>query len=180
MMGRVTRHMLPHLPHTWGPPPPCKKALSKKQGKLKKTNQKINLALLIRTEIRRQCSNATIETVPYFIGACAFTGIHHSDIIVFKNLRFHPLTRLQQNSVKDSWTKKDCSGQRSFGSLATETSFESRIFEEHIKSHRLSRLFFFSVIALLAILSIEPRATTSKIFLSSIGVVTTFIRRKYP
>ena len=86
--------------------------------------------------------NATIEKVRYLIGACAFTGIHHSDIIVFKNLRFHPLTRLQQNSVKDSWTKKDCSGQHSFGSLATETSFESRIFEEHIKSHRLSRLFF--------------------------------------
>ena len=37
--------------------------------------------------------------------ACAFTGIHHSDIIVFKKLRFHPLTRLQQNSVKESWTK---------------------------------------------------------------------------
>ena len=102
----------------------------------KKTNHKINLALLIRTQIRRQCYNATIETVPYLIGACAFTGIHHSDIIVFKNLRFHPLTTLQQNSVKDSWTKKDCSGQHSFGSLATETSFESSIFVQYIKSHR--------------------------------------------
>ena len=77
--------------------------------------------------------------VRYLIGACAFTGIRHSDIImiiVFKNLRFHPLTTLQQNSVKDSWTKKDCSGQHSFGSLATENSFESSIFVEHIKSHR--------------------------------------------
>ena len=34
-----------------------------------------------------------------------YTGIHHSDIIVFKKLRFHPLTRLQQNSVNKSWTK---------------------------------------------------------------------------
>ena len=32
--------------------------------------------------------------------------------------------------------KKYFSGQHSFGSLATETSFESSIFVEHIKSHR--------------------------------------------
>ena len=133
MTGGVTRHMLPHLSgvlhlHVKRP--------LRRQGKInKKTNQKIHLTLLIRTQIRRQCYNATIETVPYLIGACAFTGIHHSDIIVFKNLRFHPFTTLQQNSVKDSWIKKDCSGQHSFGSLATETSFESSIFVQYIKSH---------------------------------------------
>ena len=32
--------------------------------------------------------------------------------------------------------KKYFSGQHSFGSLATETSFESSIFVQHIKSHR--------------------------------------------
>ena len=90
--------------------------------------------------------NATIEKVRYLIGACAFTGIHHSDIIVFKKLRFHLVTRLQQNSVKESWTKKDCSGQHSFGSLATETSFGSSIFVEHIKSHRRYRYAYLDCI----------------------------------
>ena len=30
------------------------------------------------------------------MGACAFTGIQHYDVIVFKNC-FHPTTRVQQN-----------------------------------------------------------------------------------
>ena len=139
--------------------------------------------MVIRTQIRRQCYNATTETVRYLIGACAFTGIHHSDIIVFKNLRFHPLTTLQQNSVKDSWTKKDCSGQHSFGSLATETSFESSIFVQHIKSHRRYKYTYLDLFFLRnrATSDLEQlRATISKIFVSSIGIVTTFIRRKYP
>ena len=44
--------------------------------------------------------------------------------------------------------EKYFSGQHSFGSLATETSFESSIFVQHIKSHRrykyayLDRIFF--------------------------------------
>ena len=103
MTGVVTRHTLPHLsgvPHLH-----VKRPLAKTGKNNKKTNQKIHLALVIRTQIRRQCYNATIETVRYLIGACAFTGIHHSDIIVFKKLRFHLVTRLQQNSVKESWTK---------------------------------------------------------------------------
>ena len=160
-MGGVTSHMLPHLSgvlHLH-----VKRPLARNRENNEKTNQKIHLALLIGTQIRRPCYNATIETVPSLIGACAFTGIHHSDIIVFKNLRFHPLTTLQQNSVKDSWTKKDCSGQHSFGSLATENSFESSIFVQHIKSHRRLSMHiqtvFFSVIALQAILSNYERGS---------------------
>ena len=34
--------------------------------------------------------------VPSLMGACAFTGIQHYDVIVFKNC-FHPTTRVQQN-----------------------------------------------------------------------------------
>ena len=54
--------------------------------------------------------------------------------------------------------KKYFSGQHSFGSLATETSFESSIFVQHIKSHRRYKCAYldcilFSVIALPAILS---------------------------
>ena len=30
---------------------------------------------------------------------CALTGVHHRDVIVFKNVCFHPSTRIQQNSV---------------------------------------------------------------------------------
>ena len=33
------------------------------------------------------------------MGACAFTDVQHRDIIVFKNLRFHPSTQEQQNGV---------------------------------------------------------------------------------
>ena len=31
--------------------------------------------------------------------ACALTGVHHRDVIVFKNVCFHPSTRVQQNGV---------------------------------------------------------------------------------
>ena len=85
MTGGVTRLMLPQLPHTWGPPPPCKKALSKKQGKLTKrpsenssriANQNAPAKLAsAEVQIRRKRYNAKIETVPSLIGACAFTGI---------------------------------------------------------------------------------------------------------
>ena len=58
-----------------------------------------------------------LKTIPSLIGACAFLGIWHRDVIVFKKLRFHERglisgwavgNRAQQNSVSKnphSWER---------------------------------------------------------------------------
>ena len=103
MIGGVTHHI-----HVKRPLAKNRKKQQKDQSESSSriANQNVPAKLAsAELQIRRQRYIATIETVPYLIGACAFTGIHHSDIIVFKKLGFHPLTRLQQNSVKESWTR---------------------------------------------------------------------------
>ena len=118
MIGGVTRHMLPHLPHTWGPPPPCKQALSKKQGKLTKRpirkfisycwserTCKAGVSRITNKASTLYRNNRNGSIFDRSMRIYWYTGIPHSYIIVFKKLRFRPLTRLQQNSVKESWTK---------------------------------------------------------------------------
>lgn len=45
---------------------------------------------------------------PSLIEACAFTGIQHRDVIVFKSLRFKPSTRVQNTKVGYN---RDCGSQ---------------------------------------------------------------------
>ena len=45
---------------------------------------------------------------PSLIEACAFTGIQHRDVIVFKSLRFKPSTRVQHNKVGHN---RECGSQ---------------------------------------------------------------------
>ena len=61
-----------------------------------------------RASINQTFFAGELITVPALMRACAFTGIHDRDVIVFKNVRFHPSTRVQQNGV----FKKLYSGER--------------------------------------------------------------------
>ena len=49
------------------------------------------------TQYTQRNSDWTIRTI--FDGSMRITDIQHRDVIVFKNLRFHPLKQVQQNGV---------------------------------------------------------------------------------